>query len=615
LLGPIFVREWLTVPRRSRHYVVRAAYLGLLWVIGLTAWQVTVGWSQTATLGDTARFGLLLFQIFTLVQLVLILFFSSLTAASAISQEKDRRTFVLLLMTDLRSYEIVVGKLLGSLLQMGLLLLGMLPVLAFIMLLGGVAAEQVAQAGLVLAATALAAGSLGTLVALWREKTFQALALTVLLLVLYLCLVEGLAAVPAVLAVLPGLHGYGSGWAVNQWQQWLNPFQALDTVLGPQHDRAVGVAPAYGFAGVMLLWSVVLNTWGILRLRVWNPSGEPIVQRERPEEEEEKDRLKAHAAPGKVRHVWANPILWREMRTRAYGRMPLLIKAAYFLVLALVCYYALAPLWTSGGRIEFVAARGLVPVGILSLLLISAQAVTAITSERDGGALDLLLVTDLTPKEFIFGKLGGILYNTKEYLLPPLLLACVYAYFGLLASPPGSHPEMLGFKNGEALVCVMGATLMLLAFAHVLGLHVALRNENSRLAISNTLGTVFFLSAGTLVCIFLIWINTHFELQWLSFMLFIAACIGGLWWVLSGDRPSTALTIASWACPLAVFYTVLNILVAKRVPGMLGAEESTDPLMPFLFTIFAFGFTLAAMLVPLLSEFDVALGRTSGGGE
>ena len=67
-----------------------------------------------------------------------------------ITQEKDRRTFVLLLMTDLRSYEIVLGKLLGSLLQIALLLLGMLPVLALLMLMGGIAPAQVAQAGLVI---------------------------------------------------------------------------------------------------------------------------------------------------------------------------------------------------------------------------------------------------------------------------------------------------------------------------------------------------------------------------------------------------------------------------------------------------------------------------------
>ena len=37
--------------------------------------------------------------------------------------------------------------------------------------------------------------------------------------------------------------------------------------------------------------------------------------------------------------------------------------------------------------------------------------------------------------------------------------------------------------------------------------------------------------------------------------------------------------------------------------------------VPFLVTGGTFGFTVAAMLVPLLSEFDVALGRTTGGGE
>src|SRR5689334_15213691 len=67
LLGPIFNREWLTVPRQPRHYVNRAVYLGLLWGLGVTAWQMTVGWAQSASLGEAARFGLLLFQIIAFV--------------------------------------------------------------------------------------------------------------------------------------------------------------------------------------------------------------------------------------------------------------------------------------------------------------------------------------------------------------------------------------------------------------------------------------------------------------------------------------------------------------------------------------------------------------------
>src|SRR5262249_42221733 len=213
-----------------------------------------------------------------------------------------------------------------------------------------------------------------------------------------------------------------------------------------------------------------------------------------------------------------------------------------------------------------------------SLLLLSAQAVTAITSERDTGALDLLLVTDLSPREFIFGKLGGIAYNTLLYLLPPLLLAGAYAYLGLLATPPRGHPELLGPRNVEALVCLEGALLVLLAFAMMLGMHVALRTENSRTAVINTLGTVFFLSVGTLVCIYLIVINGgRFEYQWFSFIGFIIAGIGGLWWVLSGVRGSAALVLASWLCPIGVFYTVTNIVVARP-----GTEETSDPLIPFV---------------------------------
>ncbi|HJT78611.1 MAG TPA: ABC transporter permease, partial [Gemmataceae bacterium] len=393
---------------------------------------------------------------------------------------------------------------------------------------------------------------------------------------------------------------------------WLDPITAWASLFEPAGAAAVVIAPAYGFALAMLGVSVLLNGWAILRLRAWNPSGEPVMQREAPEEaaEDDKDRARAHAAPGAVRQVWANPILWREVATRAYGRRPLLVKLAYAVVIVLVCYYALSSVFVPAERSVFAAAEGLVPVAVLSLLLLAAQAVTAITTERDSGALDLLLVTDLSPREFIFGKLGGILWNAKEYLLPPLVLAAFYAYHLLLATPPANHPEEAAYRNGEMLVCAWGVLAVLLVFALVLGVHVALRAPNSRLAIINTLGTIFFLSVGTGVCIYLIWINGQFEYQWASFVFFLAAGIGGLWWVLSGDRPSAALTLAAWLCPLAVFYSVVNLLVAK--PGSL---ESADPLMPFLVMVAAFGFTVAAMLVPLVSEFDVAMGRTTGGSD
>src|SRR5207244_3435005 len=104
--------------------------------------------------------------------------------------------------------------------------------------------------------------------------------------------------------------------------------------------------------------------------------------------------------------------------------------------------------------------------------------------------------------------------------------AGVYAWYGCLATPPARHPDYAASMNATAFLCLVGATLVLLAFAMVLGIHVALRTPNSRVAVINTLGTIFFLSVGTLVCIALIVINGRFEYQWTSFLFFVIAGVG-----------------------------------------------------------------------------------------
>jgi len=588
LLGPIFNRELLTIPRRRRHYLARSFYLFVLWALALTAWQATLGWGRPVSLKELADFGLLAFQTLAFLQLTLVLFFAALSAASAVTQEKDRRTFVLLLMTDLRNSEIVLGKLFGSLLHVFTLVVSALPLMALLLLLGGVSMPQVLLSLLVLLCSAVAAGSLGTLLALWREKTFQTLSLTVLALVLYFLAVEGL-------GLLPLMVGDGVGPLVRLMQERLNPYRTLAAVVAPPTEATLLASPAYEFAGLMLLTSVVLNGIALWKLRVWNPSGEPIQQPETTTEEGETAASKnAHAAPGKARPVWHNPILWREVRTRAYGRRMLLIKLLFLLVVGLIAWWAYRSLPATGPGTahRLLPALGLVPTVVLSLLLLNAQAVTAITSERDLRSLDLLLATDLTPREFIFGKLGGVFYNSKEIALLPFLLALAYAFAGYITL--------------ESLFYIVVALGVLMVFTAVMGLHVALHTVNTRLAIGLSLGTVFFLFVGTLLCIFLLLISGRFEAQWTSFILFLAIGIGGLWLVLGGNKPSVALGIAAWACPLGVFYAVTNILIEDPFSGRAG-----DPLRSFLVVSGAFGFTVAAMLVPLLSEFEVAMGYST----
>ena len=134
--------------------------------------------------------------------------------------------------------------------------------------------------------------------------------------------------------------------------------------------------------------------------------------------------------------------MWREIRTRAYGRKILAIRLAYLLLFALAAV-GVHSVVSGGGDAAGGGASGatacdslvlhLAPLIVLSLILVNALAVTSITTERDLGALDLLLVTDLAPAEFIFGKLGGIFYVAKEMILLPLLLL-VYLYLVRAAS-------------------------------------------------------------------------------------------------------------------------------------------------------------------------------------
>ena len=101
--GPIFSREALTAPRQLKHFLTRAGYVGGLMVLMYTAAQISYGWQDVRNVGDISRIGALVFQVFSMVQLSLVLFFALLQAAGRVAQEKDRRTLILLLMTDLSS--------------------------------------------------------------------------------------------------------------------------------------------------------------------------------------------------------------------------------------------------------------------------------------------------------------------------------------------------------------------------------------------------------------------------------------------------------------------------------------------------------------------------------
>jgi hypothetical protein len=329
----------------------------------------------------------------------------------------------------------------------------------------------------------------------------------------------------------------------------------------------------------------VLTGTSIVRLRSWALSqDEPRRNREPAADELPRDKVHGLAASSKShRHVWANPVLWRETRTWAYGRRVVSVRVVFWIAAALAAW-ALHDLHPE--RVEFSrwdAALPLSPLAVLALLLINAQAVTAITSERDAQALDLLRITDLEPRELIFGKLGGIFYNTKELILLPPALATWLACGGGVGA--------------ENLIYLLGGWSVLCAFAAVLGIHAGMAYSSSRVGIAISLGTMCFLLLGVATSMrVIVAFSGSFSLQLQPFLVSMLGGFAGLYLALGARNPSPAIALASLLCPAATLYALTSFLLGYT-------------LAVFLAIAVAFAFTAAALLVPALDEFDVATSR------
>jgi ABC-type transport system involved in multi-copper enzyme maturation permease subunit len=625
LIGPIFFREAATAPRRPRHYLQRSIYVLALLTLVCTAWFVLAGTQIIRNVGDMARFGSALFQILAPLQLALLAFLAAFGVGSAVAQEKDRRTLILLLMTRMTNGELVVGKLLASLLDVLVMLAAALPVFLLIALLGGVSHEQVARVFLVTLTTALVTGSLGSTLALWREKTFQTISMTALAIVLWVGLWE---------VVHSGLLFETLGGVdCRVLAAGFSPFRAIVVASMPRVLSEPMLVLISDGVNLYLLQSVILivllNGWAILRVRVWNPSREVRPgQADAAEAEAEAgagsswgaepallgqdlvgDAKTASADSAEVarsshvdarqraasrtsRRVWDNPVLWREVCTWAYGRKVLVVRIAYFLLFVLAAAGLYGSVMGSGGGVTPglgavipETAKSLAPFFLVSLVIVNALAVNSITNERDALALDLLLVTDLSPREFVFGKLGGVLWVTKEMVVLPIVL-CFYMWWN-------------GGIRFENLFYLLSGLVVMNVFVTVLGIHCGMTYANSRTAIGVSLGAVFFLFVGVVTClVIMISFSGSFHVQYAPFLAFVGGGSIGLYVALGFRNPSPAVFWASLLLPIATFFAIVSFVLGNR------------ELTIFLVIAGMYGFTTLAMMIPAIAEFDIAMGRT-----
>ena len=604
------------MPRRPRHFLYRSLYVTGLLLLMCTAWLRVTGTQIILNVGDMARFGTILFQILALLQLALVIFFAAMGAASNVSQEKDRRTLILLLLTRMTNSELVLGKLFASLLNIFFMLVAAAPVFMLTTLFGGVSFMQVVR---VYAVTIASAWWRGVSARHWlfgARKRFRRCPSRPW------CWSCGSASG----------KGSASVWATCGWRESrdmpgrrCSVHSAILAAAHPAMDIGAGTRvlgdEVSWFVLIALGGTLILNAMAIARVRVWNPSREVRPGQIGQDEEasiwgaahdlaqettsEAAERARARHVDARTkraastsRPVWDNPILWREVCTWAYGRKVLIIRVTYVVLFAMAwaaLHWLVRSELAAGPKDEFssflpAATTPLALFCLVSLVVVNALAVTSITNERDGQALDLLLVSDLSPREFVLGKLGGVMWVTKEMVVLPLVL-CVYLWWF----------EVLDFEN---LVFLVAGLVVMNVFVATLGVHCGMTYANSRSAIGVSLGTVFFLFLGVSACmIMMVKFSSSFHNQLPPFLASILGGGVGLYVALGFRNPSPAMTLASLSLPFATFFAITSFLLRNQ------------ELTVFLVVSAAYGFATAAMLVPAVYEFDIAMGRTKAAGD
>jgi ABC-type transport system involved in multi-copper enzyme maturation permease subunit len=156
--NPLIVKDGVSRMRTWRAPVILSIYLGLLGAFGYAFFVIEILGSAAERSGS-AQIGAAVFTSLAFIQLSLVSLFAPALAAGAISGERERQTFDVLLVSRMTALEIVWGKLVASVAFMLLLILSALPIFAAVFLFGGIDFEQFVITQLLTVTTAVSIGA------------------------------------------------------------------------------------------------------------------------------------------------------------------------------------------------------------------------------------------------------------------------------------------------------------------------------------------------------------------------------------------------------------------------------------------------------------------------
>jgi ABC-type transport system involved in multi-copper enzyme maturation permease subunit len=352
-------------------------------------------------------------------------------AAGAITGEKERMSYEMLLATPLAPGAIVLGKLFAALAHLGILMICSLPIVMLCLPLGGVSLYEVFAAYFAMISTV----ALWGMISLWASSYFQRTSAS--LVVSYLMILP-----LALVCVLV--------W--NQMEQ-IGQARLLVVMIAVPIGCIAAGAILWRHACLRLLYPPDLGSEGKEVVDLETEAREAVglyIKRD-----EFPDRLFAPPKRTTFMEEGINPIYDKEMRSEIFSQGTLMLRLVIQISMLLALFVMACCLYIWPEYAPWYISY----VILFNMLVGPVFSAGSVTSERERQTLDLLLTTLVTPWQMLWGKLlSGLRVSSvlTSFLLWPVLLACIMPlpfWYNL--------PTMVGYLLIVAMSCLTTAVTAL----------------------------------------------------------------------------------------------------------------------------------------------------------
>ncbi len=420
--GSWFALELVRCCRHGRLVVLRriyAAWLVAQWVVLCFNYLAASQSGLQASPAAVSHFVGGYLEIFVVQHFLLLMLVTPPLVAGAIADERTKGTLALLLTTRLTAWEIVIGRLLGRLIQLGYLALVGMPFLCFMGGYGHLRLSPLLALPVVTVGLAFALGAAGLLASVRSAQTRDAVVRMYLWCVL--ALTSGASLAWGLGQVIPLLR---PGGAPHTWSlraeaalHWLSPLYVLDTFWEGSSPATL----ARRVLTAVLAWGIIGAA--LLGLAVWRfrPTSLRLLDGRRRGRGGGRPRLRAPVDDEPVR--WKERVVAEAAILSGWSRVPRWLGVAVIFGSTLGLSWAFLQ-QSDPERVFLVQGLGMM---FLFSLIMGIRTSGAISGERERQTWEALLLTPLTNEEIVWGKFQGIAEAVAPYVLAYLIPALALA--------------------------------------------------------------------------------------------------------------------------------------------------------------------------------------------